>query len=182
MKLLVTMALWATCLSVLAQNPDTRQNYRYPITQTTSPIIVDGIANEDAWLQANKIEKLMNHWPKDQGEAEALTEVWTSYDDEYFYVLAKLYDEGSRVVQSLKRDNVLGHWNSDNFTLVMDPFNNKQSGFFFGVNAGGAQIEALLNVSNGQTDFDENWDNKWFSEVREYEDHWLVEMAIPFKT
>lgn len=182
MKLLITMALWATCLSVLAQNPDTRQNYRYPITKSSSPIIIDGIADEDAWLQAAKIQNFMNHWPKDQGEAESLSEVWTSYDDEYFYVLAKLYDEGKRVVQTLRRDNVEGHWNSDNFTVVMDPFNNKQNGFFFGVNAGGAQIEALLNIENGQTQFDENWDNKWFSEVREYEDHWLVEMAIPFKT
>lgn len=182
MKAFLTLALCAFTLSLTAQQTDTRSTYQYRITKTQSPVIVDGSADEQAWQQAGKIDKLMNHWPYDTGEAEARTEVWCTYDDEFIYVMAKLYDNGDRVVQSLRRDNREAHWNSDNFTFIIDPFNNKQSGFFFGVNAGGAQIEALMNVENGNTNFDENWDNKWFSEVKSYDDHWLVEMAIPFKT
>lgn len=182
MKTLISIILTGLCLTSYAQNPDTRSTYSYPITKISSAIVIDGQTNEQAWQQASKIEKLINHFPTDVGDAEALTEVWTVYDDEFIYILAKLYDNGQRVVQSLRRDNVDGHWNSDNFTVTLDPFNNKQSGFFFGVNAGGAQLEALLNVENGQTNFDQNWDNKWFSEVKEYADHWVVEMAIPFKT
>ena len=60
--------------------------------------------------------------------------------------------------------------------------NNKQNGFLFGVNAGGSQIEAQLNVQGPRTQYDQNWDNKWCSTVRSYGDHWTVEMAIPFKT
>jgi hypothetical protein len=183
MKTHFTIALfWLGFPLLFAQEQDTRKAYNYSISRTNEPINVDGIADEIAWQQAPKIDHFMNHWPADQGEAEARSEVWTLYDEEYIYVLAKLYDNGERIVQTLRRDNVDGHWNSDNFTVVLDPFNTKQSGFFFGVNAGGAQIEALLNIENGNTNFDENWDNKWFSEVRSYADHWIVEMAIPFKT
>ncbi|HEY9116597.1 MAG TPA: DUF5916 domain-containing protein [Roseivirga sp.] len=169
-------------ISAMAQETDTRVRFRQPISKTFLPIAIDGINNDEAWGNAHKIDYLMNHWPKDVGQAESLTEVWTTYDDEFLYVLAKVYDNGKRIVQSLRRDNIDAHWNSDNFTVIIDPFNNKQSGFMFGVNAGGAQVEALLSVSNGGTMLDQNWDNKWFSEVKEYADHWLVEIAIPFKT
>ncbi|WP_420386508.1 DUF5916 domain-containing protein [Roseivirga sp.] len=182
MKKLLTAGLLILSASLMAQNQDTRSTYRYRISKSKSPIIIDGVDDEETWQTAAKIGKLLNHWPSDTGDAEALTEVWVSYDDEFVYVLARLYDNGERVVQSLRRDNIDSHWNSDNFTVIIDPFNNKQSGFFFGLNAGGAQVEALMNVENGETNFDENWDNKWYSEVRAYENYWLVEMAIPFKT
>lgn len=182
MKNLITLGFCVLSMALYGQDLNTRATYRQNITKTNSPVNIDGIDSDETWQNASKIEKLMKHWPSDNGDAEALTEVWTSYDDEFLYIMAKLYDNGSRVVQSLRRDNIDSHWNSDNFTVVIDPFNNKQSGFFFGVNAGGAQVEALLNVENGQTNFDQNWDNKWFSEVKEYEGYWLVEMAIPFKT
>src|SRR5690606_38510009 len=29
---------------------------------------------------------------------------------------------------------------------------------------------------------DVSWDNIWFSQVRNYEDRWIFEMAVPFKT
>ena len=180
MKKILTLGFYALSVALYGQDLNTRATYRQNISRTESPVMIDGVDSDEAWQTANKIDKLMKHWPSDTGDAEALTEVWTSYDDEFIYILAKLYDNGSRVVQSLRRDNIDSHWNSDNFTVVIDPFNNKQSGFFFGVNAGGAQVEALLNVENGQTNFDQNWDNKWFSEVKEYEDHWLVEQANPF--
>lgn len=182
MKKLITLGLCLLPAFLWAQDINTRSAYRQTISKTNNPVLIDAIDSDEAWQNAPKIEHLMNHWPTDQGEAEALTEVWTTYDDEFIYIMAKLYDNGNRIVQSLRRDNADAHWSSDNFTVVLDPFNNKQSGFFFGVNAGGAQVEALINVENGSTNFDQNWDNKWFSEVKAYTDYWLVEMAIPFKT
>lgn len=167
-------------LQVSAQ--ETRQNFRYSINKTSDTIEIDGDENDPAWTNINPIPNFINHWPLDSGQADALTQVKVTYDDEFLYVLAICYDNGSRVVQSLRRDDDDGHWNSDNFTLVIDPMNNKQNGFMFGVNAGGSQIEAQLNVNGPRTRYDQNWDNKWYSTVSSYSDHWTVEMAIPFKT
>lgn len=183
MRSLFITTLLLLCFIVKAQDEiDTRANYQYTIKKATGAIEIDGEANEEVWQQASTIPHFMNHWPMDQGIAEAKSEVSVLYDQDYIFILAKLYDNGDRIIQSLRRDRTDNHWNSDNFTVVIDPFNNKQNGFFFGVNAGGAQIEALMSMNGGQTDFDENWDNKWYSEVKQYPDHWIVEMAIPFKT
>lgn len=183
MKLLTTIFLsMLTTILVAQSTEETRNQFTYGLNRTNQSILIDGEDDDLGWLEAEKIDQFMNHWPVDQGRPEALSEVWAVYDNEFIYIKAKLYDNGQRIVQSLRRDNREAHWNSDNFTVVIDPFNNKQSGFLFGVNAGGAQMEALLSLDGGQTEFDENWDNKWYSEVKAYPDYWLVEMAIPFKT
>lgn len=171
-----------TTILVAQSTEETRSQFTFGLNRTSQNIIIDGEDDDLGWLEAEKIDQFMNHWPVDQGRPEALSEVWAVYDNEFIYIKAKLYDNGKRIVQSLRRDNREAHWNSDNFTVVIDPFNNKQSGFLFGVNAGGAQMEALLSLDGGQTEFDENWDNKWYSEIKAYPDYWLVEIAIPFKT
>lgn len=189
MKLKKTMkfTLLSLCvflaIQVLGQEDlQTRLNYSYDLKQTSEAISIDGQPDESAWEAIEAIPTLLNHWPTDTGQAEAITHVKVTYDREHLYVLATCYDNGERIIQSLRRDDDNAHWNSDSFTLVLDPMNNKQSGFMFGVNAGGSQIEAQLNVDGSRTQYDQNWDNKWYSNVRGYEDHWVVEMAIPFKT
>ncbi|WP_424963045.1 DUF5916 domain-containing protein [Ekhidna sp.] len=178
----VIQLLIALILAVQISAQDTRENFRYSIVKTDKLITIDGADNDEAWSAIADIPYFINHWPSDSGQADALTKVKVTYDEEFMYVLVTCYDNGSRVVQSLRRDDDDGHWNSDNFTLVIDPMNNKQNGFMFGVNAGGSQIEAQLNLDGAWTRYDQNWDNKWYSSVENYEDHWLVEMAIPFKT
>jgi len=69
---------------------------------------------------------------------------------------------------------------------------DKTNAFAFGVNPYGVQREGLIaNGGNsrrrgrrgsGSEDFTLTWDNKWYSEARIYEDHWIAEMAVPFKT
>jgi hypothetical protein len=143
---------------------------------------VDGDQSDKAWETSDEIPNFINHWPIDSGSASALTQVKATYDDEFIYIVAVCYDDGTRVIQSLKRDDDDAHWGSDNFTVVIDPMNTKQNGFMFGVNAGGSQIEAQLNVNGPRTRYDQNWDNKWFSEVKRYDNYWVAEFAIPFKT
>lgn len=177
---LLFVLLLISTITVSAQ--ETRESFRYSITKTDLPINVDGNPTDQSWDNTIEIPYFINHWPVDSGRSEALTKVKVTYDEEFLYVLAICYDNGSRVIQSLRRDDDEGHWNSDNFTIAIDPMNNRQNGFMFGVNAGGSQIEAQLNVSGPRTEYDQNWDNKWYSTVRNYDDHWVAEFAIPFKT
>lgn len=183
MKTATSLLLLLFCVTLSAQDQvETRDTFHYQVNKSEAPIVVDGSQDEQAWEAIEKIPQLMNHWPSDTGFADALTEVKVTYDNDFVYVSAICYDDGKRVIQTLRRDNMDAHWSSDNFTVVLDPMNGKQNGFLFGVNAGGAQVEAQISIDGVDTESDPNWDNKWYSSVKQYQDHWVVEMAIPFKT
>lgn len=183
MKVFFSLSLLLLCYGLIAQEtPETRDAFHYAMRKTSHQILVDGKQDPEEWKDIPTIPALRNHWPLDTGFADALTEVKMTYDKDFVYVSAICYDHGNRVIQSLRRDDEDAHWNSDSFTFVLDPMNGRQNGFMFGVNAGGAQIEALMSIDGVDTEADPNWDNKWYSNVQEYKDHWVVEMAIPFKT
>ena len=159
------------------------ETFVHQITKVTETIVIDGDLDELAWQNVNTTTPFINKWPQDSGLAEAQTEVKILYDDDFIYISATCYQLSEDVViQTLKRDNTNGFWNSDGFSVVLDPINQKSNGFLFSVNAGGAQMEATLNVNGTRTRLDANWDNKWFSEVKRHKDRWITEFAIPFKT
>lgn len=183
MKVFFGMVALLFCHGLTAQQlAETREAYHYKMQKSRSQILIDGNQGEAEWTDIPAIKALRNHWPLDTGFSDAHTEVKMTYDSDFVYVTAVCHDNGQRIIQSLKRDNEDGHWTSDNFTFVLDPMNGKQNGFLFGVNAGGAQIEALISIDGVDTEADPNWDNKWYSSVQQFADRWVVEMAIPFKT
>ena len=61
----------------------------------------------------------------------------------------------------------------------MDPYNDLTNGYTFGANAAGAQWDGML-YEGGKADL--NWDNKWVSFVKNDDEKWVFEAAIPFKT
>jgi hypothetical protein len=81
------------------------------------------------------------------------------------------------MVESLKRD--FSFLKNDNFLLFIDPFDDRTNGFSFGANAAGAQWDGTM-YEGGKVDL--SWDNKWLSVVKNYDDKWVFEAAIPFKT
>ena len=115
----------------------------------------------------------------DTSKAMVKTAVKMSYDNEHLYLIAICYNKPDQayMVESLKRDFVFGK--NDNFLLFMDPFDDQTNGFSFGSNAAGAQWDGIM-YDGGKVDL--NWDNKWSSAVKNYQDKWIWEAAIPFKT
>lgn len=153
------------------------------ISKIKDPVKIDGILNEPLWSTLNKASPFLNQWPKDVGNAKLQTEVRLAYDNEYLYVGITCFDQSNKhIIRTLKRDQDDEHFGSDGIAIVLDPFNQKTNGFFFGVNAGGAQFEGLISVEGNESFINENWDNKWFSEISLGDNVWYVEMAIPFRT
>ncbi len=172
----ILLSSYSFCLSA-----QPRERVYLTANKTSESIKIDGILNELVWEQANLSSPFTNKWPIDSGKAESQTEVRILFDDNFLYVSAVAYQrKEDLIIQSLKRDQLDGHWSSENFAFVVDPLNQKNTGFLFGVNAGGAQLDAMLTLQGAWTIQNENWDNKWFSAVKTEEDHWIVEMAIPF--
>lgn len=163
-------------LPLLAQRKNTA--YQYHIKKASGPIQIDGKL-DPAWNSCQTAGDFHMVLPMDTSKAKVRTEVKMAYDDQNLYIITINYiDKGQQyMVESLKRDFSFGK--NDNFLLFMDPFNDQTNGFTFGSNAAGAQWDGLL-VDGGKADL--NWDNKWNSAVESYEDKWIWEAAIPFKT
>jgi hypothetical protein len=167
---------------LLAQmREDNREKFVLKGVKITEEISIDGVIDEATWEQAEATTPFYNKWPTDSGYAAAKTEVKILFTDEFIYLSAVNYQQrNDLVIQTLKRDQQEPFWSSENFAFVLDPMNQKNTGFMFGVNAGGSQIEASINLQGAWSIANENWDNKWFSAVKVLDDRWIVEMAIPF--
>ncbi len=147
----------------------------YQIKKTNSTIKIDGQLNELAWSESSIGSNFWEQAPLDGKKASKKTEFQITYDDRFVYVAIKCYDDENHVVQTLKRDS----WGeSDETGIFIDPLNQKALCYAFGVNAFGAQSEALITQNDG----DASWDNKWYSAVHQHEGYWATEFAIPFKT
>src|SRR5690554_6895545 len=155
------------------------ETYKYHIYKATSPIIIDGVMDEQDWLKADIAQTFFMVTPMDTSFSNVRTEVRMTYDSENIYITAVCYDTipGSYIVESLKRDFSFGK--NDNFLLVIDPFDSRTDGFTFGTNAAGAQWDGTMYEVEKM---DLSWDNKWTSIVKNYSDHWVFEAAIPFKS
>jgi hypothetical protein len=177
----VVVLILAAQVLVAQSQAGNREKFVLKIQKTDQKLLIDGELDEPAWDQAEEATPFINKWPTDSGYADAKTEVKILFDDEFIYVSAVNYQQKKDlIIQTLKRDQLDPFWNSENFSIALDPLNQKSTGFMFGVNAGGSQIEASINLQGSWSTPNENWDNKWFSAVKILEDRWIVEMAIPF--
>lgn len=152
------------------------------MNKASGAITLDGVLDEDTWQQAQKNTNFSQNFPTDSVAACGETEVYFSYDEEFFYIAAKCYTPSNKfAVESLKRDYGFGA--NDNISFMLDTYGDKTNAFLFGMNPYGVRREALISNSGRTRDsFDPSWDNKWDGDSKRYDDHWICEMAIPFKT
>lgn len=181
MKLLLfiffVLALFAKEAS--AQTSDNRETNQFHIHKISDKITLDGITDEPVWQTIAPATDFWEQWPDDQKKALLNTEVRLAFNDQFLYISAVLKENPGykHIIPTLKRD-APNFFEGDNFIVVLDPVNERSSGFIFGVNAGGAQMEGML----GAFEPDWSWDNKWFVETKNNTDNWTIEMAIPFKS
>ncbi len=156
-----------------------RGKYRIGIARTDSPITIDGILDESVWSTTDMATHFQRVLPTDTGFAIAQTEVRLLYSESTLYMAITCYDptSGKRPVESLRRDFNFGK--NDNFLVFIDTYNDQTNGFSFGVSASGAQWDGVQ--SNGGT-VNLDWDIKWKSVVKNYNDRWVAEFAIPFRS
>jgi len=155
------------------------KNYVLNIKKSTSPIIIDGIIDEPDWQVAQKADKFHMVQPNDTSYATQPSEVMMTYDDKAFYIAFIFYDTvpGKRIMESFRRDFSFN--NNDNFLVFFDTFLDQTNGFTFGLSASGAKWDGVM--FNGAAS-NLNWDIKWESKVKHYDDRWTAEMRIPFKS
>ena len=159
--------------------PVNRATFRIDITATDEEIVIDGELTETVWKNAATAKDFFRITPIDTGLATARTEVKLAYNDDHLFAAIICYDKvlGKRPVESLRRD--FSFPKNDNFIIFIDTYNDQTNGFAFGVSAAGAQWDGI-QADGGDVSL--AWDCKWHSAVKEYDDHWVAEFAIPFRS
>ncbi|HOB85889.1 MAG TPA: DUF5916 domain-containing protein [Bacteroidales bacterium] len=156
-----------------------RDKYRIHISKTDEHLNIDGILDEKPWLNAEPTGKFQRVTPTDTGFAIAQTVSYVTYDKNNLYIGAICYDPtpGKRPVESMKRDFSFNL--NDNYMFFIDTYNDQTNGFAFGITAAGSQADGL-QYQGIRVDY--NWDIKWKSAIKSYDDKWVVECAIPFRS
>ena len=155
-------------------------HYVLNIKKMEGTITLDGVIDEEDWMRADVADNFFMVTPYDTSFSAAKSEIRMTYNDDAIYLSLIFFDvleDAPRVVESLRRDFAFG--TNDNFLLFLDPFNDLTTGYSFGVNAAGAMWDGTM--SNGVS-VDLAWDTKWEVAVKDYEDRWVAEMRIPFKS
>ena len=148
------------------------------LTRISSPIVVDGVMNDEAWRTIEPLPLTM-YLPVFRGEPTQRSEIRVAYDAQYVYIGGWFYDTDPKGIRinSLYRDR----WSGDDaLAIYIDGFNDDQNAKWFGVTAAGMRFDQL--VSDDGNTLNDNWDGFWDAKTTVTNDGWFVEVRIPFST
>lgn len=155
---------------IFAQNSTSSDKVATAVRTEVAPKI-DGVLDDIAWSKASVITGFTEIRPKENLPASRNTEVRILYDNAAIYVSAMLYDSSpDSILRELTQRDRGG--NTDEFFVVFDTYNDKQTGFVFGVTAAGVQIDEFIGSNN--------FSAIWESAVKINDKGWAVEMKIPY--
>jgi hypothetical protein len=149
------------------------------IVRTATPPVIDGVLDEEAWSLAATIDDFHEIQPTEYAPANERTVVYVMYDSDNLYIGARLYDRSpaditARILR--QGEQVFG---DDWFSVILDPFHDRRSGYRFQTNPNGLREEALYkNIADEQWE----WQGIWSTASSIDEQGWVTEIAIPFKT
>ena len=126
------------------------------VVRTATPPVIDGDLSDAVWAAAAVVDDLHQVTPVEYAEPDERTEVLILYDDDALYVAARLYDNEPEQItaRNMRQNDNVGQ--DDRFYVTIDPFNDRRSGYFFGLNPNGVRADGLYrNV----TEFYGDWDS-----------------------
>ncbi len=138
---------------------------------------IDGALDESVWRRARPITEFLQKDPDQGAPASYRTEVRVAYDASALYVAAICYQPRELLrVQNLNRDFDFGE--NDLFGLAIDGFLDQRNAVVFQTSPFGSQRDLEVIDSN---EFNSDWNARWDVRTRIHEDHWVAEMAIPWR-
>jgi hypothetical protein len=157
-------------------------NSAYSIQKLNGELKIDGLINESVWKGITPLPLTM-HWPDYKGTITEETEVRIAYNDQYLFVSAICYDTKPGAIQttSFQRDGVSQQ--TDQVTLILDPYNDNENSLLFVVTPIGARADITVkNDAQGDGSVSTSWNSYWIAESTIDENGWQTEMRIPFSS
>ncbi len=152
---------------------------------------IDGRLDDPVWSLAVAFSAFRMAEPQPNGVPSEKTELRILYDDDNLYigVLCRDSEPAQIAAHSMVHDSgneqhgwggedSIGAGDDDVVRVLIDPFQDKRTGYFFSVNPRGARGEGL--TSGGSASL--NWDGIWDAASLIDGNGWSAELKIPFKT
>lgn len=157
-----------------------------PIPRIDRSIQLDGMPDEPAWNGIDPVPTVQ-YEPNAGAPPTERTEFRFAYDEEYFYVSLRAYDENREGIRAntLYRDGLSG---DDHLEVLLDTYNDNESGLVFTTTPAGIRRDAAISndasgggISSGSwinVDFNTHWDVETVVDER----GWFAEMRIPLSS
>ena len=115
---------------------------------TGESIAVDGVLDEAPWERATPVGNFTQSEPRNGERETERTEIRILFSEDNLYIGAQFFDSDPRGMlgNQMVRDGGLG--SDDRFIWVLDPLNDRRSGYFFEINPAGAMGDAQLVPSS----------------------------------
>ncbi|HUQ53977.1 MAG TPA: carbohydrate binding family 9 domain-containing protein [Gammaproteobacteria bacterium] len=149
------------------------------MVRTATPPVIDGKLDEAVWQTADVITDFHQIRPGDGSTPSEPTEVYLLYDDDAFYIGARMHDSEPQLIVAPTNRHNQGLGPDDRLVVIFDPFNTGRSGYRFETNPNGVRHDALYTTTNS---FQGDWTVIWDTAATIDETGWVAEMAIPFKS
>lgn len=148
------------------------------IPRTKDPPAIDGVIDEEAWRSALKFSGFKTYQPDFDKDPSYKTEAYMTYDSENIYFALRCFDSESEKIKAAvsKRDAI---FQDDYVGIVLDTFNDMQSGFGFLMNPFGIQGDGIMDINGNLI---ESHDMVWYSKGQIDEKGFSVECRIPLKS
>jgi hypothetical protein len=164
---LCVLGLLVICISVggrsfaqqTAPNDGRTKTVRIVRTDRDQAPVIDGRLDDDVWARAAVIDDFHQVTPVEYAQPTERTRVLLLYDNDTLYIGVRLYDDEPQNINArvLRQGEGLG--SDDRFFVMLDTFNNRRSGYLFGMNPNGVRFDGLFqNVTERQFNWDGIWD------------------------
>ena len=130
-------------IALQAQEPGAGGKRTRPVKIETT-LEIDGVLEEAAWASAAIVDDMHQVLPVEYAEPTEPTTVYLLYDEEFLYFGAQVWDSEPDLItaQILRQGELLS--TDDAFALMLSPFNDQRTGYFFSVNPNGVRVEGLF--------------------------------------
>jgi len=179
--LIPAVVLVSAAANALAAQTGDRPQLR--VSPLPEELVLDGRMREAVWATADSA--LLTEYEPVRGPSppeRTVVKVLANTDVLVFGIWCDDPDPARITSFSRARDADLT--TEDHVRLVLDPFQNEQSGYVFAVNPAGARYDALITEQAQRLGGRENsnWDTIWEAAAARSPQGWSVEIRIPVKS
>lgn len=162
---LITMTVITACAAPI---------YVYPVQTVAVPLHIDGLFEEEQWQNAHAASGFFLYGAAEGTPAPVQTTFRLLYDDTYLYI-GIICDEPEAATLSpvsLARDDIT-LFRGECVEVFIDPTHSRDLYYQFAVNPAGSLYDARR--------MDAGWDSNAVTFAVVGQDHWSVEIAIPWE-
>ena len=175
LALIVSMAFSANAQE--SNNPQGLKEIK--ATRVSTAPVMDGSLDDAVWQESQVIDDFHQISPGDGATPSERTEVYMVYTEDALYIGARMYDSNPELIAAPTIRHGQGLGGDDRLVIILDPFNTRRVGYRFETNLNGVRHDALYESVRS---FQQEWTVIWDVATDTFDEGWIAEIEIPFKT